>query len=74
MQWKDYIATLIKLGVTKSQIAKQALCGTATISDLASGKTREPRYSLGVALIGIGLTMGVETPDLRLDRRSKEAA
>lgn len=62
MQWKDYIAAIADKGLSQSQIAKQAGCGQATISDLASGKTQEPRHSLGVALMRIGRRHGIKTP------------
>lgn len=62
MQWKDYIAAIAETGVSQSQIAKKAGCGQATISDLASGKTQEPRHSLGVALVRFGKQQGIKTP------------
>lgn len=62
MQWKHYIAAIAEKGISQSQLAKQAGCGQATISDLASGKTLEPRHSLGMALIRVGRRHGVKTP------------
>lgn len=62
MQWKHYIAAIAAKGVSQSQLAKQAGCGQATISDLASGKTLEPRHSLGMALIRVGRRHGIKTP------------
>lgn len=62
MQWKDYVAEIINKGLSQSQLAKRAGCGQATISDLVSGRTQEPRYSLGVALMRIGKSQGVKTP------------
>jgi transcriptional regulator with XRE-family HTH domain len=47
MDWTSLIAELTQLGYTQPEIAKQCGCGQATISDLASGKTKEPRHSLG---------------------------
>lgn len=64
MQWKHYIAAIAAKGVSQSQLAKLAGCGQATISDLASGKTLEPRHSLGVALIRIGRRYGVKASTL----------
>lgn len=63
MEWKDYLAKLAAKGVSQSQIAKEVGCGQATISDLALGKTREPRTSLGMALMRIGARCGIEIPD-----------
>lgn len=60
MQWKNYIAAITASGMSQLQLAKLAGCGQATISDLASGKTLEPRHSLGVALIRIGRRHGVK--------------
>lgn len=60
MKWKNFIAALSKKGMSQSQLAKEAGCGQATISDLASGKTLEPRHSLGAALLQIGARVGVQ--------------
>ncbi|EPD35702.1 hypothetical protein HMPREF9701_05109 [Delftia acidovorans CCUG 274B] len=62
MQWKDYLAKLAAKGVSQSQIAREVGCGQATISDLALGKTKEPRTSLGMALMRIGDRCGIKTP------------
>lgn len=50
MDWKKLIAELQAQGLTQPQIAERCGCGQATISDLASGKTGDPRHSLGQAL------------------------
>lgn len=73
MQWKDYIAAIAEKGVSQSQIAKQAGCGQATISDLASGKTQEPRHSLGVALMRVGKRHGIKTPKVINPTTQQEA-
>lgn len=62
MQWKDYIAAIAAKGITQSQMAAEAGCGQATISDLASGKSKEPRASLGMALMKIGRRCGIKSP------------
>ena len=62
MEWKDYLAKIAAQGVSQSQIAREVGCGQATISDLALGKTREPRTSLGLALMRIGKRCGIKTP------------
>lgn len=62
MKWNDFIAAIAEKGVSQSQLAKQAGCGQATISDLASGKTQEPRHSLGMALLKVGKRHGVKPP------------
>ena len=50
MDWKLLIAELRAHGLSQPQIAAACDCGQATISDLASGKTDDPRHSLGQAL------------------------
>lgn len=50
MDWKLIISELQALGMSQPQIAAACGCGQATISDLASGKTKDPRDSLGQAL------------------------
>ncbi|MDE2022038.1 MAG: helix-turn-helix transcriptional regulator [Patescibacteria group bacterium] len=54
MDWKNIIAQIQELGgLTQPQIAAIVGCGQATVSDLANGKTREPRHSLGQALCAL---------------------
>ena len=50
MDWKLLIADLRAHGLSQPQIAARCNCGQATISDIASGKTTDPRHSLGQAL------------------------
>ena len=50
MNWKNIIAELQAWGVTQPQIAAACGCAQATISDLATGKSTEPRYALGRAI------------------------
>lgn len=52
--WKNIIAEIqSRQGWTQPQIAKAAGCAQATISDLATGKTTEPRFALGQVLIAL---------------------
>lgn len=54
MNWKIIIAEILLHGqLTQPNLAIQCGCGQATISDLASGKTKQPSYPLGKALITI---------------------
>lgn len=54
MQWKNVIAEIqSRQGWTQPQIAKAAGCAQATISDLATGKTSEPRFALGQVLLAL---------------------
>lgn len=60
MHWNDYIAAIIDKGLTQKQLAQKAGCGQATISDIASGKTRDPRSSIGLAILGVGKRLGIK--------------
>ena len=62
MQWKEFIKAISDKGMTQAQIAKEAGCGQATVSDLASGKAREPRGSLALSLLRVGRSRGVRAP------------
>lgn len=54
MDWKKIIAEIRSAGqLTQPQIANQCGCGQATISGLSIGTTRQPRHSLGVALLAL---------------------
>lgn len=50
MDWKLLIAELTQAGFSQQQIAAACNCGQASISELATGKTVNPSYSLGVNL------------------------
>lgn len=50
MDWEQLIAELVARPMSQAQIAAACGCGQATIADLANGKTKEPRHSLGEAL------------------------
>lgn len=52
MDWKKLILEIqAKHGLSQPQIAKICGCGQATISDLVNENTKEPRHSLGQALV-----------------------
>lgn len=52
MNWKNTIAEIQRLGhLTQPQIAEKVGCSQASISDIATGKTAQPRYPLGAALV-----------------------
>ncbi|APW37629.1 hypothetical protein RD110_10870 [Rhodoferax koreense] len=68
MEWKNVIAQIQTVrGLTQPQIAAKAGCAQATISDLARGKTTEPRHSLGVRLLAL-----METDSKRRRRVARE--
>lgn len=50
MDWEQLIAELVARRMSQTQIAAACGCGQATIADLANGKTKEPRHSLGETL------------------------
>lgn len=52
MKWNTVIADIQAYrGWTQPQVARAAGCAQATISDLATGKTTEPRFALGQQLL-----------------------
>lgn len=51
MNWKEIISKLSELGHTQPELARLCGCGQATISDLATGKTKSPRYEIGAKLL-----------------------
>jgi transcriptional regulator with XRE-family HTH domain len=50
MDWKSHIAELLGHGLTQQQIAAACGCRQSTISQLATGETKDPRYSIGESL------------------------
>lgn len=53
MNWKNLIAELLASGLTQVQIAEKAGCKQASISDLYTGKTIQPSYAIGSALVAL---------------------
>ena len=62
MHWKDLIGALVDSGLTQVQIAEQAGCQQNTVSDLSTGKTKEPRGSLAFALMRLCRRRGLRVP------------
>lgn len=50
MDWKKLIADLKIAGFSQEQIAQACGCGQTTISELMTGKTKNPGYSVGEAI------------------------
>jgi transcriptional regulator with XRE-family HTH domain len=69
MDWKQLIAEIQARGLSQQQIATKCKCTQSTISDLASGTTGQPRYSLGEALRALHF----ETTTAQPDRRDADA-
>lgn len=51
VDWPRVVRDLVVAGYTQSAIAKDCSCRQSSISDLACGRTTEPRYSIGAALL-----------------------
>lgn len=54
MNWKTIISEVkAGLGITQAQIAKRIGIAQASVSDLETGRTKEPSYPIGVALMNL---------------------
>jgi transcriptional regulator with XRE-family HTH domain len=51
MNWVETILLITKAGYTQSQIADECGCAQPTISDLAGGRTKNPGFQTGQALL-----------------------
>jgi hypothetical protein len=51
MDWKSLISDLKAAGLSETHIAGAVSCGQASINEIGSGKTTNPRYNLGRALV-----------------------
>lgn len=58
--WPSIIKGITESGLTQPDIAKLCDCGQATISDLAQGKTKDPRTSTGLVLLDLARKAGVK--------------
>lgn len=52
--WNAYLAAIMDKGMTQVQVAEAIGCRQGTISAILSGKTTDPRYSIGMGLIALG--------------------
>ena len=53
MNWKKIIRDLQAAGITQVQIAERCNCAQTTISDIVNGRTEQPSYSIGAALVAL---------------------
>lgn len=50
MDWKDLLSEMFANGLTQTVIAERVGVAQSAISELATGKTKEPRWSTGQKL------------------------
>lgn len=50
MNWKQIVADLTEAGHTQLDLAKRCGCSQPTISDIATGETKEPRGTTALVL------------------------
>jgi transcriptional regulator with XRE-family HTH domain len=72
MNWIDLITQLNAHGLTQQQIAAACGCGQTTISEIAAGKTKDPRYGLGQKLIDLLAQQKEDTPPANLAQSATE--
>lgn len=53
MNWKKLVADLAERQVTQKQIAAACGCGQASVSDIATGVTKDPRASIAFGLMAL---------------------
>jgi len=53
MNWSKHILEIKAFGLTQQQIAEQCQCRQTTISHIESGKTTNPGWMLGQALLSL---------------------
>ena len=71
VDWPALLRGLKAAGVTQPDIAMQLNCGQATVSDIARGKTTDPRFTLAAGLLRLARQHNV---DVRVRDAAKEAA
>ena len=52
-KWPEIMETLAERGWTQAQLAARVGCSQSTLSDIATGVTAEPRYSIARVLIAM---------------------
>ena len=53
MSWQVVISDLVAAGMTQEEIAKDANCSQAFVSDLKNGNRKDCRYEIGAALVAL---------------------
>lgn len=53
MNWTEIIADLRNAGLSQDRIAKEIGITQASVSDIATGKTKTPRWETGTALLAM---------------------
>lgn len=53
MNWSQLVLSIQAAGWSQPQIAAACNCAQSTISDIAAGRTKDPRFSIGKALIDL---------------------
>ena len=64
VDWPAVLRGLKAAGVTQPEIALRLNCGQATVSDIARGKTVDPRFTLAAGLLRLAREHGVEAEAL----------
>lgn len=73
MTWKTYLSAIMDTGLTQTQVADAIGRRQSTISDIYSGKTTDPRSSIGLALISLGKRLRVSgAPEYPVKLRSRK--
>lgn len=68
MNWSHIVLAIQAHGLSQPQIAAKCGCAQSTISDIATGRTKDPRFSIGEALwilakaLGISVDLGPGEP------------
>jgi len=60
VDWRAVMAGLKRAGITQPEIALALGCGQATLSDMARGKTQDPRFMLAAGLLRMAEQHGVD--------------
>lgn len=61
VDWVLVLKGLKAVGVTQPEIAKFCDCAQATVSDIARGDTKDPRFTTGARLLLLAQSHGVKT-------------
>jgi transcriptional regulator with XRE-family HTH domain len=70
VDWPGLLRGLKAAGITQPEIALQLKCGQATVSDIATGKTSDPRFTLAAGLLRLAREHGVEVQPLEAVREA----
>jgi hypothetical protein len=60
--WAAYMMLIKRAGVTQTEMASRIGCAQPSLSNVLTGKTKDPSFAVGYGLLQIGRALGLDDP------------